>query len=112
VCDLVEFLHDVLQVREFPWAKFNHKVVFHTSCSAMRGLGLASMSERVHDAKFSKPRKPLERWTWSSAVAKPMAMFKNRVGSNGCPWSPLKNPIQGLTTRVLQYEKRPPFVTS
>src|SRR6202162_828692 len=60
VYDLVEFLHDVLQVREFPWAKFNHKVAFHTSCSAIRGLGMASMSERVHDPKFSKPKKLLE----------------------------------------------------
>ena len=61
VYDLVEFLHDFLHVREFPWAKFNHKVALHTSCSAIRGLGMASMSERVHDAKFSKPQKLLER---------------------------------------------------
>jgi L-lactate dehydrogenase complex protein LldE len=60
VYDLVEFLHDVLRVREFPWAKFNHKVAFHTSCSAIRGLGMASMSERVHDRKFSKPKTLLE----------------------------------------------------
>jgi L-lactate dehydrogenase complex protein LldE len=51
----VEFLHDVLQVREFPWTNFKHTVAIHTSCSAIRGLGLASMSERVHDTKFSKP---------------------------------------------------------
>jgi L-lactate dehydrogenase complex protein LldE len=61
VYDLVEFLHDVLQTREFPWAKFEHRVALHTSCSAIRGLGLASMSERVHDAKFSKPKNLLER---------------------------------------------------
>jgi L-lactate dehydrogenase complex protein LldE len=60
VYDLVEFLHDILQVREFPWAKFQHKVALHTSCSAIRGLGLASMSERVHDPKFSKPKSLLE----------------------------------------------------
>jgi L-lactate dehydrogenase complex protein LldE len=60
VYDLVEFLHDILQVREFPWAKFQHKVALHTSCSAIRGLGLASMSERVHDPKFSKPQSLLE----------------------------------------------------
>lgn len=58
--DLVEFLHDILQVRDFPWASFEHKVALHTSCSAIRGLGMASMSERVHDAIFSKPRKLLE----------------------------------------------------
>jgi L-lactate dehydrogenase complex protein LldE len=60
VYDLVEFLHDVLRVREFPWAKFQHKVALHNSCSAIRGLGMASMSERVHDAKFSKPKDLLE----------------------------------------------------
>jgi L-lactate dehydrogenase complex protein LldE len=54
--DLVEFLHDVLNVREFPWAKFEHKVAFHTSCSAIRGLNMASMTERVHDTVFSKPK--------------------------------------------------------
>jgi L-lactate dehydrogenase complex protein LldE len=60
VHDLVEFVHDVLEVREFHWAKFNYKVALHTSCSAIRGLGMASMSERVHDPKFSKPQKLLE----------------------------------------------------
>ena len=54
--DLVEFLHDVLEVREFPWATFEHKVALHTSCSAIRGLNMASMSERVHDTVFSKPK--------------------------------------------------------
>jgi len=61
VYDFVEFLHDVLQVREFPWANFKHKVALHTSCSAIRGLGMASMSERVNDPKFSKPKKLLEQ---------------------------------------------------
>jgi L-lactate dehydrogenase complex protein LldE len=54
--DLVEFLHDALKVREFPWATFEHKVAFHTSCSAIRGLNMASMTERVHDPVFSKPK--------------------------------------------------------
>lgn len=61
VYDLVEFLHDILEVFEFPWAKFEHKVALHNSCSAIRGLGLASMSERVHDRKFSKPKSLLEQ---------------------------------------------------
>jgi len=60
IYDLVEFLHDVLQVREFPWASFEHKVALHTSCSAIRGLNMASMSERVNDPKFSKPRTLLQ----------------------------------------------------
>src|ERR1700678_2839816 len=42
--DLVEFLHDVLKIREFPWATFEHKVALHTSCSAIRGLNMASSS--------------------------------------------------------------------
>jgi L-lactate dehydrogenase complex protein LldE len=54
--DLVEFLHDVLKIREFPWATFEHRVALHTSCSAIRGLNMVSMSERVHDPVFSKPR--------------------------------------------------------
>src|ERR1700723_42013 len=58
--DLVEFLHDVLKIRDFPWTKFEHKVALHTSCSAIRGLEMASMSERVHDTKFSKPKDLLE----------------------------------------------------
>jgi L-lactate dehydrogenase complex protein LldE len=58
--DLVEFLHDILQVREFPWASFAHKIALHTSCSAIRGLKMASMSERVHDPKFSKPKTLLQ----------------------------------------------------
>ena len=58
--DLVEFLHDILKIHEFPWATFHQKVALHTSCSAIRGLNMASMSERVHDIKFSKPKKLLE----------------------------------------------------
>jgi len=60
IYDLVEFLHDVVQVREFPWAVFPHKVALHTSCSAIRGLFMQSMSERVHDSKFSKPKDLLQ----------------------------------------------------
>jgi L-lactate dehydrogenase complex protein LldE len=41
--DLIEFLHDVLKVRESPWATFEHRVVFHTSCSAIRGINMASI---------------------------------------------------------------------
>ena len=60
IYDLVEFLHDVLQVREFPWASFEHKIALHTSCSAIRGLKMASMSERVQDPKYSKPKTLLQ----------------------------------------------------
>ena len=55
VYDLVEFLHDILKVNDFPWAEFPHRAALHTSCSAIRGLFLQSMSERVNDPPFSKP---------------------------------------------------------
>ncbi len=58
--DIVEFLHDVVQVKEFPWTEFQHKVALPTGCSAIRGLFMQSMSERVHDQKFSKPRDLLQ----------------------------------------------------
>ncbi len=53
--ELVEFLHDVLQVREFPWARFPHKVGLHIGCATLRALGAASMSE-LGGPSWSKPR--------------------------------------------------------
>jgi L-lactate dehydrogenase complex protein LldE len=58
--ELVEFLHDVLQARDFPWAEFPHKVGLHIGCATLRGLGEASTSEIAGPA-FSKPRALLER---------------------------------------------------
>jgi L-lactate dehydrogenase complex protein LldE len=52
--ELVEFLHDVLGVRDFPWAEFPHRVGLHNSCSALRHLHEASISE-VDAPAFSKP---------------------------------------------------------
>jgi L-lactate dehydrogenase complex protein LldE len=52
--ELVEFLHDVLKVPELPWAEFPHKVALHNSCSSLRGLRIASMSE-LREEPFSKP---------------------------------------------------------
>ena len=43
--DLVEFLHDVIQVKSLP-AKFPYKVSVHNSCHGVRELGLSSPSER------------------------------------------------------------------
>ena len=42
--DIVEFLHDVVQVKSLP-AKFPHKVSVHNSCHGVRELGLSSPSE-------------------------------------------------------------------
>jgi L-lactate dehydrogenase complex protein LldE len=58
VRELVEFLHDVLQVYAFPWANFPHKVGLHIGCSSLRGLGHAKMSE-LGGPPFSKPRRLL-----------------------------------------------------
>ena len=52
--ELVEFLHDVLKVREFPWAKFPHAVGLHNGCASLRALRTAKMSE-IDEPFFSKP---------------------------------------------------------
>ena len=54
--ELVEFLHDVLEVREFPWAEFPHRVGLHNSCSALRHLQEASVSESGGPAVFQAAR--------------------------------------------------------
>jgi L-lactate dehydrogenase complex protein LldE len=52
--ELVEFLHDVLKVEDFPWAEFPHRVGLHNSCSTLRALHTAKMSE-LNTSPFSKP---------------------------------------------------------
>ena len=52
--ELVEFIHDVLEVRKFPWAEFRHTVGLHNGCASLRALGTAKMSEIAGPA-FSKP---------------------------------------------------------
>ena len=52
--ELVEFLHDILKVEAFPWAEFPHRIAYHNSCNALRGLGHANMSE-LRVEPFSKP---------------------------------------------------------
>ena len=52
--ELVEFLHDILRVREFPWASFPHRVGYHNGCGSLRGLGHASTTE-LNIQPFSKP---------------------------------------------------------
>ena len=58
--ELVEFLHDVLQVREFPWTEFRHKVGLHIGCSTLRGLRQAKTSE-IDEPAFNKPRTLLSK---------------------------------------------------
>ena len=52
--ELVEFLHDVLEVHEFPWAAFKHKVGLHIGCATLRALREAKTSE-INEPSFSKP---------------------------------------------------------
>ena len=52
--ELVEFVHDVLGAREFPWAEFPHAVGLHNGCSSLRALRTAKMSE-IDEKPFSKP---------------------------------------------------------
>ena len=53
--ELVEFLHDVLEVHDFPWARFEHTIGYHDSCNTLRNLGHGSTSE-INGPRFSKPR--------------------------------------------------------
>lgn len=55
--ELCEFLHDVLRVR--PEGRFPHRVGLHQSCHGLRGLRLASGSERLV-APFNKVRALIE----------------------------------------------------
>ena len=50
--DVVEFLHDVLKVKELP-ARFPHVVSVHNSCHGVRELGLSSPSELAVE-RYSK----------------------------------------------------------
>lgn len=45
VFDLVEFLHDVLEVKELPWARFPHRVALHNGCHSLRYLKEARPTE-------------------------------------------------------------------
>lgn len=56
--ELCEFLHDVLQVVEFPWAEFPHRVGLHIGCATLRGLREAKCSE-IAEPAFSKPMRLL-----------------------------------------------------
>jgi L-lactate dehydrogenase complex protein LldE len=52
--ELVEFLHDIVGVREFPWAEFPHAVGLHNGCSSLRALRTAKATE-IAEPPFSKP---------------------------------------------------------
>jgi L-lactate dehydrogenase complex protein LldE len=58
--ELVEFLHDILKVEAFPWARFPHRVGLHNSCGTLRRLRHAKASE-VNEPYFSKPMNLLSK---------------------------------------------------
>lgn len=51
--ELVEFIHDVLGIKDFSSVSFPHTIAIHNSCSAIRGLHLASRSE-WQEPRFNK----------------------------------------------------------
>ena len=53
IMDVVEFLHDVLKVKEVP-GQFPHKVSLHNSCHGVRELGLSTPSERMDNTRQNK----------------------------------------------------------
>lgn len=58
--ELVEFLTDILKVKDFPWAEFSHKVAIHNSCSSIRGLHIASRTEWM-EPRFNKTEELLQK---------------------------------------------------
>ncbi|MCK0201855.1 (Fe-S)-binding protein [Ornithobacterium rhinotracheale] len=51
--ELVEFIHDVLGIKDFSSVSFPHTIAIHNSCSAIRGLHLTSRSE-WQEPRFNK----------------------------------------------------------
>jgi L-lactate dehydrogenase complex protein LldE len=52
--ELVEFLHDIEKVDALPWARFTHRVSWHSSCQTLRTLRHEKMSE-LNEPFYSKP---------------------------------------------------------
>jgi len=52
--ELVEFLHDIEKVDALPWARFPHRVSWHSSCQTLRTLRHERMSE-LNEPFYSKP---------------------------------------------------------
>src|SRR3984893_13748282 len=68
--ELVEFLHDILKVDAFPWARFPHRVGLHNSCGTLRRLKHARPSE-LHEPFFSKPVDLLSKLMGSRSSGRP-----------------------------------------
>ena len=75
---------------QFPWARFDHEVALHVSCSAIRGLGEQSMSERPNDPWFPKP----------------ISLLRRRSTESGSPTS--SGPTNGVVSAALSPSRRRP----
>ena len=58
--ELVEFIHDVLQIKDFSKIEFPHRIAIHNSCSSIRGLHVASRFE-WNEPYFNKTEALLKR---------------------------------------------------
>ena len=70
--ELVEFLHDILKVDAFPWARFPHRVGLHNSCGTLRQLKHAqppSCTSRSSRSQWTCSRR--SRGSSSSTPARP-----------------------------------------
>jgi len=59
IMDVVEFLHDVVKVKEVP-GRFHHRVSLHNSCHGVRELGLSTPTERMDEPRINKMRDLLQ----------------------------------------------------
>src|SRR5713226_5146948 len=79
-----------------------------SSCSTNNHQGRAKGDSIIVRILEIRPR----RWTWPSCCRQANGDAQDASQIERLRLVPLKNPIQGLTARVLEYEDRPPFVTS
>jgi L-lactate dehydrogenase complex protein LldE len=68
IYELAEFLHDVLEIRDFSQLTFPHKVGLHSACHGLRGLNLAKPEEIVGEA-YDKTKAILETISGLSLAA-------------------------------------------
>ena len=100
--ELVEFLHDVLEVREFPWAEFPHKVGLHNGCATLRALREAKTSE-IAEPHFSKPLGLLSKvkgieFVTAAAARRMLRLRRHVLGVRGA----------GVGANGLRQGQRPP----
>lgn len=96
--ELVEFLHDIIKVDAFPWARFPHKVGLHNSCGTLRGLRHANASNCESLISPSRNRccrrlRGLNLW-WHRGLTNAVASEAcSRSSTRACPqrWAPTRS---------------------